>query len=107
VNKTGANWLATAAYDLDTAQAMLKSHRYLYVVFMCHLAIEKTLKAIHTETRSRMPPRTHDLVYLVRELALTPPRVHLDFVGIMNNASVPTRYPEDLPPKSSTSSAFS
>src|SRR5438034_10717590 len=58
-------------YDLDTAEAMLKSRRHLYVVFMCHLAIEKTLKAVYAETRSRMPPRTHDLLYLVRELAIT------------------------------------
>jgi HEPN domain-containing protein len=43
-----------------------------------------------------MPPRTHDLLYLVRELDLAPPRTHLDFIGIINNASVPTRYPEDL-----------
>src|SRR5438128_2509187 len=43
-----------------------------------------------------MPPRAHDLLYLVRELAITPPRAHLDFVGIINNASVPTRYPGDL-----------
>jgi len=75
---------------------MLKSHRYLYVVFMCHLAMEKTLKALYAEIRSKMPPRTHDLLHLVRDLDLTPARVHVDFIGIINNASVPTRYPEDL-----------
>ena len=35
---------ATTIYDLDTAKAMLKSERYLYVGFMCNLAIEKILK---------------------------------------------------------------
>lgn len=96
MKKTTANWLATAEYDLETAEAMLKSRRYLYVVFMCHLALEKTLKALYAETSSKMPPRTRDLLYLARELDLTPPRAHLDFIGIINNASVPTRYPEDL-----------
>jgi len=33
-------------YDWETAQAMHKTGRYLYVVFMCQQAIEKTLKAI-------------------------------------------------------------
>jgi len=35
------NWIDTANYDLKTAEAMLKSRRYIYVVFMCHLAVEK------------------------------------------------------------------
>ena len=38
-------WLDLAEYDLDTAKAMLKSRRYLYVGFMCHQVIEKALKA--------------------------------------------------------------
>jgi HEPN domain-containing protein len=40
------NWMATSNYDLKTAEAMLKSKRYIYVVFMCHLAIEKMIKAV-------------------------------------------------------------
>lgn len=37
------HWLNLAEYDLETARAMLKAGRYLYVTFMCHLTIEKTL----------------------------------------------------------------
>lgn len=97
VKKSTANWLASADYDLQTAEAMLKSERYLYVVFMCHLAIEKTLKALYAETRPEHPPRTHDLLFLVRELRLSVPKAHRRLVGAIANASVPTRYPEDLP----------
>lgn len=96
MKKTAANWLATADYDLQTAAATLKSQRYLYVVFMCHLAMEKTLKATYAEALPDTPPRTHDLLFLVRALSLTVPKTHLDFIGIINNASIPTRYPEDL-----------
>jgi predicted nucleotidyltransferase len=49
MKKTTANWFASADYDIQTAEAMLKSQRYLYVVFMCHLAIEKTLKALYSD----------------------------------------------------------
>jgi HEPN domain-containing protein len=35
---------------------MLKSKRHLYVVFMCHLALEKTLKALWAEAKSDVPP---------------------------------------------------
>jgi len=31
---------------------------------MCHLAIEKALKAIVCEETKKAPPKTHDLIYL-------------------------------------------
>ncbi|RMG95388.1 MAG: HEPN domain-containing protein [Chloroflexi bacterium] len=40
-----ANWVASSLYDLETAEQMLITKRYLYVIFMCHLALEKMLKA--------------------------------------------------------------
>lgn len=39
-------WLDIANYDLDTAEAMYQTGRWLYVAFMCHQVIEKTLKPI-------------------------------------------------------------
>ena len=48
-------WLDLAQYDLDTAQAMLETKRYLYVGFMCHQVIEKTLKAI-ISSKDIIPP---------------------------------------------------
>ena len=59
------NWLASADYDIETANHMLATGRYLYVIFMCHLALEKTLKAIAAEAQQKTPPKTHDLLYLV------------------------------------------
>ena len=37
-------WKELAEYDLETAKAMLKTKRYLYVGFMCHQVIEKIFK---------------------------------------------------------------
>lgn len=39
-------WIEMSDYDLETADAMLLTGRYLYVGFMCHQTIEKILKAI-------------------------------------------------------------
>jgi len=91
-----ANWISTSEYDLDTARHMLATGRYLYVVFMCHLALEKMLKAHATDATGSAPARTHDLLYLVKSTGLRLPLEHLEFVGRINNASVVTRYPEDL-----------
>ena len=38
-------WAERANYDLDTARAMLKSERYIYVLFCCQQAVEKALKS--------------------------------------------------------------
>lgn len=90
------NWIASAEYDLETARHMFKSERYLYVVFMCHLALEKMLKAHVAEVTKMIPAKTHDLVYLVSKAQLKLSADQLDFVGKINNASIPTRYPDDL-----------
>jgi HEPN domain-containing protein len=90
------NWISLAEYDLETARHMLVTGRYLYVVFLCHLALEKALKAHVTEVTQSIPPKTHDLIYLVKKSALDLPQLHLEFIGKINNASIPTRYPDDL-----------
>lgn len=36
-------WIELSDYDLETAQAMLETSRFLYVGFMCHQVIEKAL----------------------------------------------------------------
>jgi hypothetical protein len=49
-------WLRLADYDLATARALLTTRRYLYVGFMCHQVIEKTLKAAVVDRTSTVPP---------------------------------------------------
>ena len=40
------NWVKSSEYDIRTAEALFRSGRYVYVIFMCHLAVEKILKAV-------------------------------------------------------------
>jgi HEPN domain-containing protein len=42
-----AYWLDIAQYDLETANAMFDSGRWLYVVFMCQQALEKLAKGLY------------------------------------------------------------
>lgn len=96
MNKETRNWLRMVDYDLTTAKKMFKTGRYVYVIFMCHLAIEKSLKAVVCEEENRVPPKTHDLIYLANVGKIKLPVDLLDFTGMINNAGVVTRYPEDL-----------
>jgi HEPN domain-containing protein len=97
MNKVVKNWAATANYDLQTAGAMYEAGRYLYVVFMCHLAIEKMLKAILAQKfPDAVPPKIHNLIHLAQKTEIVLPENLKDFFQRIDNVSVATRYPEDL-----------
>jgi len=96
MRKDTANWIALTNYDIETARHMLRSGRYLYVIFLCHLSLEKILKAHIAETTQSVPIKTHDLIYLVKTSGLELSEDTLDFIGKINTASIPTRYPDDL-----------
>jgi HEPN domain-containing protein len=87
-------WLDDADYDLESAKTMLDSGRYFFVVFMCHLTVEKLLKAVIVERKGIVPPKIHNLVRLVELGGLTVPGEHLPLVNELDGLSVPTRYPD-------------
>jgi HEPN domain-containing protein len=91
-----AKWIQQAAYDFETAEAMFKTKRYVYVVFMCHLALEKMLKAAYTETKDDYPPRIHSLTTLASKASVNFPDELKDFVHSMSNMSIPTRYDDEV-----------
>ena len=96
MGKDFENYTSSSEYDLSTAKHLLKAGRYVYVIFMCHMSLEKMLKAIFSKRLNRSAPKTHNLLYLVKETKTELPPEHFDFVSKINNASVITRYPEDF-----------
>jgi len=90
------NWIASADYDLKTASNLFKSGRYIYVVFLCHLSIEKTLKAIVCKRCGEMPPYTHNLNRLIELAGISIEEEQQGFINKIGLQSVPTRYPEDF-----------
>ncbi len=90
------NWLNSARYDLAAARDMLAAGRFVYTVFFAHLAVEKALKARVQEQTGRTPPRTHDLILLLRRARVAPPPDLRDFLGKLAGSSTATRYPSDL-----------
>jgi len=88
-------WIDIADYDLETAEAMLATERYLYVGFMCHQTIEKLLKAYYVRVINDTPPYTHNLSRLASlssihgELSES----QKDFLDMLEPLNVETRYP--------------
>lgn len=90
------NWLDSAKYDMETAEHMFNTGRYIYTIFTCHLAIEKALKAKVEEVTAETPPRIHNLGHLVELAKLAPPKQMNTFLGELSNLSIVTRYPKDF-----------
>jgi HEPN domain-containing protein len=96
MKKRTEEWLKQSDYDMDTAMYMHTGGRQTYAVFMCHLAIEKALKGLYYEKTGLIPPRSHNLIYILNKLGIKPPEVPGKFIVKLNEASIPTRYPESL-----------
>jgi len=93
---TPSEWLKQAEYDLETAEFMFSGGRYFYAVFMCHQAVEKSIKGLYQHKFNESPPRVHNLVYLLSKLGISLPDKTGRFIVRLNEANIATRYPEDL-----------
>jgi HEPN domain-containing protein len=89
-------WAERAQYDLDTAEAMFKAGRYLYVLFCCQQAIEKILKSVIIQRTNKLPPRIHQLARLAQIAKLAIDERQADLLREVSNYYIPTRYPEEV-----------
>lgn len=89
-------WLKQSDYDFETAEFMFSGRRFFYAVFMCHLAIEKALKGVYQKQCHDLPPKTHNLIFLMTRTDKKPEDRVGKFITKINEASVATRYPEDI-----------
>lgn len=95
MDKKIAYWVELSDYDLDTAKAMLKTGRYLYVGFMCHQSVEKMLKAFFISVISEIPPYSHSLSYLAKKANLydSLPADFQDMLDLLDPLNIEARYP--------------
>jgi HEPN domain-containing protein len=89
-------WIDLAEYDLETAKAMLATGRRLYVGFLCHQIIEKTLKAVIAKDGT-VPPKAHNLARLAESSQLDSlmSQEQNDFIDALLPLNIEARYPGD------------
>jgi len=75
---------------------MLKSGRYLYVLFCCQQVIEKTLKAVIVDKTAEFPPRIHNLPRLSEVAEIAVDEAQMDFLTELSAYYIQTRYPEEI-----------
>ncbi len=96
MNTMPLEWMKQSEYDLMTAKDMYNAGRYIYTVYMCHLSIEKALKALVNVTTGKMPPKIHNLIKLQKLASANLTRSQREFLATINTAAITTRYPEEL-----------
>jgi HEPN domain-containing protein len=96
IEKKIQRWINLSNYDVETAEAMMQTKRYLYVGFMCHQGIEKIFKACYVKLKMETPPFTHDLEYIALKCGFYNilSEKQQDFIGELNPLNIETRYSE-------------
>jgi HEPN domain-containing protein len=95
MNERVKYWIEISEYDLETAEAMFQTKRYLYVGFMCHQSIEKILKALYSKLFEDVAPYTHSLNYLAKKVNIIKDmdETMQSFIDDLEPLNIDSRYP--------------
>lgn len=88
-------WKREADRNWETALYLKNGSQRVMALFMLHLIVEKLLKAHWVKDNvDNQPPRTHDLQNLHNQTELDLPAEEYDYLAIVNQWSIDTRYPD-------------
>ncbi len=87
-------WADLSDYDFVTAGFMLKAKRFPYCLFMCHLSIEKLLKALIVKSAKKHAPYSHNLVDLAKRTKIDFSEESKMLLADLTEFNLEARYPE-------------
>jgi HEPN domain-containing protein len=88
-------WQEFARRDLVTARKLLEWGDYLHCAPLCEQAVEKSLKAVIVAKTGQLPPRSHNLRKLLKEVDSVPEWVVEKMPDIEAHYFI-ARYPADI-----------
>ena len=88
-------WTDISDYDLETAEVMFSTGRWLYVGFMCHQTLEKIFKAYWSSRKSEPAPMSHSLFNIAQSCGLNAlfSEEQKGFISEMMPMNIEARYP--------------
>lgn len=95
INKQIDYWKKSAKHDLDTAESLIKEKKYDWALFLSHLVLEKMLKALFLKEKEVFPPKTHNLIILLKKVGIEISEDEYDFYEEVNTFSISVRYPDE------------
>jgi len=88
-------WLDSAEHDWDTAQSLFSANKYDWCLFVGHLVLEKTLKALFIQdNNNQLPPKTHNLIKLARHTKIKLTEEQEILLDEINDFNLEARYPQ-------------
>jgi HEPN domain-containing protein len=87
-------WINSAESDLEVAVTLFLSIKNLWCLFITHLVIEKSLKAHYVKKFDQVPPKTHNLIYLVQKIELELSEDQIVLHDRLNVFQISARYPD-------------
>ncbi len=97
VGKQCDYWRKGADNALAAAELLIQNGRFDFGLFLLHLSLEKLLKAIVTRETQDVPPKTHNLLFLVEKAKLSPPGNLLAVLSEFREYCMAGRYPDAEP----------
>ena len=97
INKQIEYWINSASEDLESAELLITNKKILHGLFLCHLCIEKSIKAHVVRYTDQVPPKSHKLSYLVGLTDLLLSEDDKNFCAILMVYQLEGRYQEYYP----------
>jgi HEPN domain-containing protein len=90
-------WINSSEDDLETAGLLISNNKILHGLFLCHLCIEKAIKAHVVKCTGNVPPKIHNLSFLVEKTDLTLSESQLSLCDTLMFYQLEGRYPGFTP----------
>ncbi len=100
-------WRNGAEEDWAVARELIERDKIRHGLFIAHLCLEKTLKALVCRNTGELAPRIHNLVRLSEAAGLKLSEAQIDLLAEVNEFNIEGRYPEMLLPPPTSKEADS
>lgn len=97
IEKQIAYWIEGANSDLETAELLINNGKAVQGLFFCHLSIEKAIKALIVKEKHEIPPKSHNLHYLLEKSTISIDEKQLEFLSVLMIYQLEGRYPDSYP----------
>lgn len=97
ISKQIEYWHNGAFNDLDTAAILVANKKFVHGLFFCHLSIEKILKALLVKETGNLPPKSHNLPYLLEIAKVQVSEEERILMSVLMKYQLEGRYPDYRP----------